>query len=193
MIINVERHVRYWKDLDHQRSYLTWLGTKLNLNSEADWYSLTQDDFIQNEGGGLLNLYGGSPSKLLAAVMPERKWSVVSNIPRGSQVRSGHVISNAIRVNSLMSLAVNSRFSDQPSAHILRDSFRFGYLPLEKEDSSELSLDVARRLISHLESELHISPPSEWARISRKQVGKVGSWRLIERYGGLIKVLLILM
>jgi hypothetical protein len=39
-----------------------------------DWYQITKTIIVANKGGYLLNTYGYSPSRALAAVYPQYKW-----------------------------------------------------------------------------------------------------------------------
>jgi len=64
----------YWSKIANVRAYLGWLGEKLGFTTLDDWYKVTQSDFVRNRGGSLLNLFGGSHIRLLAAAFPKHKW-----------------------------------------------------------------------------------------------------------------------
>jgi hypothetical protein len=66
----------YWKNKINQRQFMDWLFKSLEFKQMDDWYNVEVED-ISNEGGiSLLNMYGGSPSKLLQSVYPEHPWLV---------------------------------------------------------------------------------------------------------------------
>jgi len=62
----------YWESKENQRAYMLWLGAQLGYGKREDWYALSIKDLETHRGLGLLHLhYGGSPSALLAATLPE--------------------------------------------------------------------------------------------------------------------------
>ena len=69
----------YWDDSDNHGRYAKWLATELQLVEPQDWYQLTQKVMMQNSGGGLLDLYNGSPQQFVEQVVkahlhPDHEW-----------------------------------------------------------------------------------------------------------------------
>ena len=58
----------------YHKLFFDKLGIKLEFKCMDDWYNVTQEDFNKNGGGGLLQVYGDSPSKALQTIYPEHKW-----------------------------------------------------------------------------------------------------------------------
>lgn len=65
---------RYWEKRENQKQFLNFLYHRLRMRSMDDWYSVSQEDFEKNFGGGLLACYHGSPSQLLRANYPDIEW-----------------------------------------------------------------------------------------------------------------------
>ncbi len=62
----------YWKELEHQRSFVQSLAKQLHISTKEEWKIITIDIVKKHGGEGLLrSKYGGSIAKLLAAVYPE--------------------------------------------------------------------------------------------------------------------------
>ncbi|KYQ90204.1 hypothetical protein DLAC_08803 [Tieghemostelium lacteum] len=72
-----------WKDMENQQRYMKWLGDKLNYVTSNQWYGVSKQDFIQNHGYGLLQLYNGSPVKVVLSVLGDhfKIWKF-KNLPR---------------------------------------------------------------------------------------------------------------
>ena len=64
----------FWNSKQNQRWYLEWLRERLNFQSLEDWYSIKHDHFAQYGGHQLLDLYDGSPFKLLSTIYSEHQW-----------------------------------------------------------------------------------------------------------------------
>ena len=47
---------------------MNWLGNKLGFKDMNDWYQITPEIIESNDGGGLLRLLNGSPSKLIMSI-----------------------------------------------------------------------------------------------------------------------------
>ena len=61
----------FWKDIQNQKDFFSWLGKRLGYKELDDWYSVTGEDIHKNGGKGLLSsYYGGSPIKALRSVYP---------------------------------------------------------------------------------------------------------------------------
>ncbi|MGA0164699.1 MAG: hypothetical protein ACO3LE_10730, partial [Bdellovibrionota bacterium] len=67
----------FWNNEANQKKYMTWLGKKLGLSKPEDWYKLTGELIEENEGGGLLQKFNGSPADMVRALVdeaPEDGW-----------------------------------------------------------------------------------------------------------------------
>jgi hypothetical protein len=64
----------YWNCMEHQRNYLDWIAEIKRMDSVEDWYSITHDDLVINNGIGLMLMYGRSTSKLLESVYCDTNW-----------------------------------------------------------------------------------------------------------------------
>lgn len=63
---------RFWHDADNRRTYMTWLGEQLQYERPEDWYAITQKDFHENNGSGLLRChYGDSPQRAVREFLPD--------------------------------------------------------------------------------------------------------------------------
>lgn len=66
----------YWKDEEHQRSFMIELAAKLGIK-EGDmdaWYKVTYDEIVDNGGSFILTSHNSSVSALLKMVFPEHPW-----------------------------------------------------------------------------------------------------------------------
>ncbi len=63
-----------WKSDSTINSYMMWLGQRLNYITMEDWYNISKNDLVNNHGGGLMDRFSGSPTKLLQYVYPEHQW-----------------------------------------------------------------------------------------------------------------------
>ncbi|MDA7461524.1 hypothetical protein N8914_05905, partial [Planktomarina temperata] len=50
----------HWSSKTNQRDYIDWLGNQLGIGHPADWYNVTEQDFIDNHGITLLGQYYSS-------------------------------------------------------------------------------------------------------------------------------------
>lgn len=75
----VPRH--FWTSKQNQLWFLRWLEEHLNLKSLDDYYSIKHDHF---GGHQLLDLYDGSPFKLLSTIYADHQWVVwkLDRLPR---------------------------------------------------------------------------------------------------------------
>jgi hypothetical protein len=63
---------RFWHDAANRRAYMTWLGQQLGYKRPEDWYGLTQRDFSEHKGAGLLaQRYSDSPQSAVREYLPE--------------------------------------------------------------------------------------------------------------------------
>src|SRR5690554_1658513 len=64
----------YWEDLEHQRRFIRWLESKLELKKPEDWYSIKKSQVIQCGGTSLLQYCGGNLVVALKKIYPEIHW-----------------------------------------------------------------------------------------------------------------------
>lgn len=64
----------WWLDKNNQQIYIKWLGNRLNFLKLEDWYQITARHFLDNYGGSLLNIYKGSPVKIIVNIFPYFNW-----------------------------------------------------------------------------------------------------------------------
>ncbi|QDU33398.1 hypothetical protein KS4_14440 [Poriferisphaera corsica] len=66
----------YWRNPKNRRAYMKWLGKELGYTKMSDWYALSQQDFRDHGGNGLLaNYYRNSPVDAVREYMPTRNWN----------------------------------------------------------------------------------------------------------------------
>lgn len=63
----------YWKKKTNQKEYLVWLGKKLGYKNTEDLYHLTNADFENNHGAGLLAEYKGKAADAVMSVYSNLK------------------------------------------------------------------------------------------------------------------------
>jgi len=61
----------FWKQKINQRQFFDWLGKQLGFNSGPDWYNITREDVIENEGEKLLQFHNYSLVNALISAYPE--------------------------------------------------------------------------------------------------------------------------
>lgn len=64
----------YWKSVDVQKDFFTWLGIQLGHKDIKDWYRVTPEDVRVHGGGGLLIEYNASLCAALQSIFPEHHW-----------------------------------------------------------------------------------------------------------------------
>eukprot|EP01125_Pyxidicula_operculata_P014080 TRINITY_DN466_c4_g1_i2.p1 TRINITY_DN466_c4_g1~~TRINITY_DN466_c4_g1_i2.p1 ORF type:complete len:346 (-),score=57.62 TRINITY_DN466_c4_g1_i2:30-1067(-) len=72
------KHVprNYWSSKDNQLYYMEWLRKELDVSPEIFWNIVTGTSLQTNHGGGLLQYYGGSFTKLRQVLSPENDESL---------------------------------------------------------------------------------------------------------------------
>src|SRR4051812_5974326 len=75
----------FWNNKMNRKTYLDWLGKKLDYRDMNDWYKLTSDIVVQNHGNGLIQRYNDSPSAALKEIYPDHDWLPwkFSIVPKG--------------------------------------------------------------------------------------------------------------
>ena len=65
----------FWDEAENRRAYMKWLQGTLQLETEENWYQLTEESFNENRGAGLLtNYYHGSILSALEEYRPDIDW-----------------------------------------------------------------------------------------------------------------------
>jgi hypothetical protein len=77
---------KWWNEERNRKKYMRWLGKRLGCEKPEDWYKVRGTNFQRSYGGTLLGLYGGSPSAVVRAYYPDRKWLpwLFEEVPRHS-------------------------------------------------------------------------------------------------------------
>ena len=63
----------FWRDQTNRTMYVRWLGRKLGLRSNQDWYSLRPRQFEENHGSKLVSTYGPI-CRLVCEAFPKRNF-----------------------------------------------------------------------------------------------------------------------
>jgi hypothetical protein len=66
----------FWESKKNQVDFLDWVSQQLNYQSMEDWYGISIKTIRQMGGGGLLQKYGNSPSKMIQSVYPNYPWNI---------------------------------------------------------------------------------------------------------------------
>jgi hypothetical protein len=65
----------FWKNPEHRRWFMGWLGEQLGFHTPEDWYALTAQDFQTYRGGKLLaEYYRNSPIVAVKRFFPKYAW-----------------------------------------------------------------------------------------------------------------------
>ncbi len=64
----------FWESRANRRRYLSWLGKRLGYKCADDWYALTNSEFVQNRGQGILPIYRSAPIRAVRELFPGRNW-----------------------------------------------------------------------------------------------------------------------
>ena len=74
----------YWNEIKKHKDYANDLGKHLGYTKIEDWYKITQQQFYDYYGGGLLSHYNHSPQSFINAMFPEYEWKSYkfSSVPR---------------------------------------------------------------------------------------------------------------
>jgi hypothetical protein len=75
----------FWKNSENQRRYLEWLteSSQLNIKYPEQWYSISLNDILSNEGSTLMDIYKDSLANALRTLYPEYEWNMwlFPNVP----------------------------------------------------------------------------------------------------------------
>lgn len=196
----------YFNDMQNQKRYMDWLGSKLNYNNKSDYYNLKLSDFTTHYGDKLLMKYNNSPSRVVSHVYSDHDWkgwlfSEASNLfwkddqnvkdymewlgkkiefnkmEDWYQIRCVHFFNNKGR-----SLLI--RFGSSPFkvvTHVFKDHpwehFRFHRLPKNSKKIKEEALSI----VKSAEYDLKITTPEDWYRISKLQLREVLGETLVKK------------
>jgi len=75
----------FWQDIKKQKEYMSWLGNILGYKEPSDWYKVSQSDFVNNYGYGLLMQYQKSPIKIVQKFISGYDFTTwkFKNVPKG--------------------------------------------------------------------------------------------------------------
>ena len=60
-----------------EKEYANWLGKKVGFKNEEDWYNISREILIKNNGGGyILEKHNGSPASFVMNVFPDYPWDL---------------------------------------------------------------------------------------------------------------------
>jgi len=209
---------KFWESLDNRKKYLFWLceslGMKEGRTSPEEWYAITREDFLQNDGSYLLSRYGNSPYALLNSILPELNflpwkfvkapggfWEKLENQQRYLSWLGGklgfakpedwyNITAKDFEDNHGRTLL--DLYSDSPSK-ILRANFpESGFLPFKfckspidlGKDEGELEA-----ILKYIEKEMQFATPEDWYRVSKENLDGLGVFGALSRAGGLKAVL----
>lgn len=66
-------NVRFWKDDDNKKKYLSWFEKKLKIRTIDDWYKISVKDFKNNYGSTLISTYfDGSIASVIKFLYPDK-------------------------------------------------------------------------------------------------------------------------
>lgn len=66
----------FWQQLDNQRLFMDYISKELNIIDQRDWKRVSLDDIKSRGGASLVQLYGGSLSRILDTVYPNIEWKI---------------------------------------------------------------------------------------------------------------------
>eukprot|EP01114_Cavostelium_apophysatum_P003644 TRINITY_DN1370_c0_g2_i1.p1 TRINITY_DN1370_c0_g2~~TRINITY_DN1370_c0_g2_i1.p1 ORF type:complete len:645 (-),score=176.79 TRINITY_DN1370_c0_g2_i1:23-1957(-) len=208
----------YWDSLDHQKEYLRWLGSQLGFTHDDDWYRISNADFIQNRGAGLLQMYDSSASKavssiLAPSILPFKFEPVPAWVWRQKEHHLDFLtyiapklgvlklddwykvnISAFKRINGATTLIEqhydNSLFKFLSALVPEHEwqEWRFKGIAGESQTSDTKALQL-RECVHLIEKSLEIKEKTDWYRISREQLKQLDVLPFVDRSGGLAAVL----
>ena len=69
--------IRYWKSIDNQSLFMSFLFHKLKLKNIDQWKEVTLDQFRSHGGSSLLAQYRNNFQSLLTTIYPDHKWNFI--------------------------------------------------------------------------------------------------------------------
>jgi len=150
----------FWLELNNRRTYLKWLGEKLEFECEEDWYQLSKTSFLNYYGSGLLrNFYQGSILSAMYEIYPEYDWKpwLMSKVPRGfwnfpkNRMRYAVWLVEKLKLTSTADLHSLSQqdFRDHNGAGLLCDFYR-GSLSRFQDDLGSMSFSDPLEAVSEV-------------------------------------------
>lgn len=75
----------FWHDPQNHRRYMDWLARQLGICRPDDWYSVTNQDFVDHQGEAFLIQYRSTISAAIMAYLPDYPWKewLFSSTPKG--------------------------------------------------------------------------------------------------------------
>eukprot|EP01125_Pyxidicula_operculata_P013676 TRINITY_DN4544_c0_g1_i1.p1 TRINITY_DN4544_c0_g1~~TRINITY_DN4544_c0_g1_i1.p1 ORF type:complete len:657 (+),score=99.41 TRINITY_DN4544_c0_g1_i1:645-2615(+) len=200
--------------MENQRLYLDWIKTELNINSNDDWYNVTIADLREREGNYLLTKYGHSLFKLLKSVYPDVEWYQwkFSQVPKNFWDDMNNQLAYVRWFEKMMGISDvdKGKWYDVSSDMIIqnhgggflqnygRSVYRmvkavypdYYWVPWNFKRVSSNFWNNSENIKSYMDEtaqKLDIKDPSEWWKVSNKQMNDSGAQGLIKKFGGLAK------
>jgi len=77
-----------WKNPSTHKLFLVWLTNRLEFTTRRDYYKITKKIICDNNGGGIMNYYNGSPIQLVITLLPPPEgddewypWLFIGGVP----------------------------------------------------------------------------------------------------------------
>jgi hypothetical protein len=204
----------YWDEIYNQRKYFDWLAERKDMKTPQEWYSLTDQDIIENGGNGLMiNRYQGSKYLALNAIYPDTHWQPwkFDKIPHGYWDQMENQLEFFNDIANSNGVIKQEDWYDIPSDFIIRNSGsallhlyyngnigdalsciypNLDWQPWRFEHVSQLYWDDTsnqRRLFDWIAEELCMRSHEDWYDISKEEVVRCKANQLIDHlYEGLL-------
>eukprot|EP01027_Heterolobosea_sp_BB2_P000282 GEZU01000413.1.p1 GENE.GEZU01000413.1~~GEZU01000413.1.p1 ORF type:complete len:468 (+),score=89.89 GEZU01000413.1:405-1808(+) len=195
----------FFNDIGNQRLFMDKLGTKLDIKHLDDWYIVSTKDVLQNGGGRLLNIYGGSLVQALQTIYPEHSWHISSfaTVPRGywslqNQRQFFDGIAKRLKINTLddwynvthaqvLELGAGSvlRYHDNSLMRALQAVYpeHPWDFPLKCRNYWKRS-ENQRDFVKKMEQQLNITDLDGWYSVTTTQLQERGGSGLLSFFGG---------
>jgi len=210
----ISRGIGFWKDAKNQRLYLDWLGKQLGFVSFEDWYRLSHEDIIKNNGRGLLMHYNYSTSKTLLSVYPEYNWTIwkFKIVSRGFWTERTNqrlffdwvgkelgfcssedwytITNDDIFKYGGGRLLLKYKNSPLAALQAIYPEFRWQWWKFSNKPKGPWTdTKKAEEFLNVIAKRLQISQLDDWYRVSRKDLKTYRALHFVEKRGGLMKVL----
>ena len=199
----------FWAKKENHRRYLEWLADKLDVHSAEEWQKVSVEDLKRHRGYKLLQRYE-SFYDALRLNFPEYEWDVFAsrrNVPRNywkDDENARRFLDQFVKTYNIKEASDWTRVG---KVDIIRFGgsgllYRTGFLKMIRQYYPEMDwqhiTEPSRlpagywndttnvwKFIKQFEREYRVRRPSDWLRISGKQVRQEGGQSLLLKYGGL--------
>eukprot|EP01114_Cavostelium_apophysatum_P017295 TRINITY_DN5106_c0_g1_i2.p1 TRINITY_DN5106_c0_g1~~TRINITY_DN5106_c0_g1_i2.p1 ORF type:complete len:690 (-),score=185.35 TRINITY_DN5106_c0_g1_i2:125-2194(-) len=191
----------YWESKDNQRTFIEEIAKRLDVKHWEEWYTIKVSDFVECGGAGILNHYGGSLLKALAAVYPSHPW-------RMDRVFSDQFLASR---SNFEPLVIKERYSSPSKSQTVEDLFPEGEVPqilqtrgitsesVLKLDASTLSLQLATfwrdpanqlALVEKIGKKLGVKNWEDWYNVTDEDFLKCGGQPLLNEHASSLRKVL---